>query len=283
MSTEGSGLQSTKFGLRVLVRGAQEMIKLFQSMLYDLLALVVFVDVDIDHEEMAMENFDAVQLFNWIVDLLKRYQMLDWLACNVRPEPGNSLEEQVHIHKTRTHDLRFSSVLENLFAADPSPQSYHAQSQSAATTHGIEDLIRWVLGGNEQLVPLDDVLVHIQCDLLAQGNIDLATDFLRYQPSTAWSTYVKGRLYLSLGEHTESSIYFQKAAFSLCKSHSAPFLQILIIQPAQPRPSNTSRHHDLYSPPLKPPTSIKVSQTTISTSSTSSRPTHPPTSHTSPT
>ena len=265
MSTEPSGLQSTEFGLRVLVRGAQEMIHLHRSMLCDLLALIVFVEVDIDHEEMALENFDASQLFNHVVDVLKQYQMLDWLARNVRPERENPPGEQDDIQETKASDLRVSSVLENLFAADPSPQSCHAQAQSAAITHGIEDILKWVLGGNDQLVTLEDVLVHIQCDLLAQGNIDLATDFFRYQPSTAWSTYIKGRLNLKLGEYAQASIYFQKASFNLCKSHPVPFLQLLTVQPAQPQPSTTSQHHDPYSLPSKPPTSAKVSQTTTST------------------
>ena len=222
MSTEGSELLSTKFGLKVLVKGAQEMIDLYEKILQDLLVLVVFVNIDVDPEEMAMDNLNVSETYVMLLEQLKRYQMMQWLAKNIRadptehPEMSSSTELTIPGTMTSSDGIRISTVLENLFAVDLKPQSYAMQPPSAALTHTIQDLLQWVNGGNDSSITLASVLVHVQCNLLVNRNIDLASDFLRYQPSTAWSTYVKGRLYLARGEFTQAAIYFKKASYNLC-------------------------------------------------------------------
>ena len=220
MSIEASGLLSTRFGLKVLVKGAQEMIYLHERILLDLLALVVFVDMEVDRDDFHMENFHAGRIYIELLNLLKQYQLMQWLATNIRPEQTHDTQSSATNHKSIISDSsslsRSSTILENLFAADPKPQSYSTQPQTAALTHSIQDILKWVVGGNDVSITLDRVLVHIQCNLLANSNLGLASDFLRYQPSTAWSTYVKGRLYLARAEYTTAAIYFKKAAFNLC-------------------------------------------------------------------
>lgn len=54
--------------------------------------------------------------------------------------------------------------------------------------------------------------VYLQCNLLRHGDLQLATEFLKFQPSTPWSTYVKGRLSLALVRYQEASSYFKQAA-----------------------------------------------------------------------
>ena len=222
MSTEESDLLSTKFGLKVLVKGAQEMIDLHERILQDLLVLVVFVDMDVDPEEMAMDNLNAAEIYIELLEQLKRYQMMQWLAKNTRTEPNGTPEASSSTSFTvggssaSADGANTSTVLENLFAVDLKPQSYTMQSPSAALTHTIQDLLQWVNGGNDSSITLNSVLVHVQCNLLANHNIDLASEFLRYQPSTAWSTYVKGRLYLAQGEFTRAAIYFKKASYNIC-------------------------------------------------------------------
>ena len=72
------------------------------------------------------------------------------------------------------------------------------------------------LGGSHDMSPEDGV-VYIQCNLILHQNIDLATSFLRFQPKTAWATYVKGRLYMARSEYEQAAACFQKAAYSLGK------------------------------------------------------------------
>ena len=218
-----SDLVHTKFGLKLLISGAQEMIHLRTSLLFDLLVLVVFVDLEIDREETPMENFDAPRIYVELLDLLKQYQIMQWLAKTTRAEKGDPSTSQASSHASKINSSndrkpRTSTVLESLFALDLPAQSFDTQSQSEALTQSIQDLLTWATGGHDPTVTLDDVPVYVQCNLLANNNLDLASDFLRFQPSTAWATYIKGRLSLLKGEFTEAAIYFKKAAFKLCKS-----------------------------------------------------------------
>lgn len=218
---ESSGLVHTVFGRKLTINGAREMIALREKILFDLLTLIVFVDMEIDREEMPMQNFDAPRIYTALLELLRQYQISLWLVRHTRiedkQEESKSAKSAIPIANLST-DSRGTDVtiLESVFAGDINPQSHNTQSQSEALTYSIKDLLQWVIGGNDN-VPLEDVPVYVQTNLLAKKNIDLATDFLRYQPSTAWSTYIKGRLYLARGEFSEAAIYFQKPAFKLCK------------------------------------------------------------------
>lgn len=215
-----SDLVHTKFGLKLLINGAQEMIGLRMSLLFDLLVLVVFVDMEIDRDEMPMENFEAPRIYVEALELLKQYQIMQWLAKNTRPEKSDpsAPANPVNINSSRNSKPRISTILESLFAVDLPAQSLETQSQSEALTQSVQDLLTWATGGHDPTVTIDDVPVYVQCNLLANKNLDLASDFLRFQPSTAWATYIKGRLSLLKGEFTEAAIYFKKAAFKLCKS-----------------------------------------------------------------
>lgn len=223
MSREFSGLLSTNFGLKVLVRGAQEIIELHSRILIDLLLLTVFVDVESDREETPMERFNGPQIYSGLLDMLRKYQMMQWLSISMRPDIKDAKDQPTagdiirSAKQSAADEVKVSTILENLFATDPKPQSYLTQSQSVALSQSIQDVISWITGDNEP-VSLESILVYIQCNLLANGNIDLASDFLRYQPSTAWATYVKGRLYLARGEFSVAAINFKKAAFNLGKS-----------------------------------------------------------------
>ena len=218
-----SDLVHTTFGLKLLISGAQETIHLRLRLLFDLLLLVVFVDIETDREETPMENFDAPRIYVELVELLKQYQIMQWLAKNIRadstghsakPGTANSAETD----QSTERRLGTSTLLENLFALDLPAQSLELQSQSEALTQSIQDLLTWTIGGHDPTVTFDDVPVYVQCNLLANNNLDLASEFLRFQPSTAWATYIKGRLSLLKGEYTEAAIYFKKASFKLCKS-----------------------------------------------------------------
>ena len=223
MSGESSGLVSTKFGLKVLVKGAQDMIELHFRLITDLLLLIVFVDMEVDRDECAMENLDTTRVYMGLVNHLKQYQMMQWLATNTRLDPIRDMENS-ETSSNEAGNARpaegprtVSTVLQNLFATDPKPQSYAHQPQSITLTGNIRDLLKWVTGGTDPSITLDQVLVHIQCNLLRDNNIELASSFLPFQPSTAWATYIRGRLCLVEGEHSEAAVYFQKAAYHLCK------------------------------------------------------------------
>lgn len=213
-----SELVYTIQGLQILINGARDMITRTNRMLSDLLNLVVIIDMEIDRDETPMEKFDAAEVYSMILSTLKEYQIMRWLVSKLRIDRSlNSDETERGIEADFPGRI---TVLESIFARDLKPQSTETQSKSEAITHSIRDLLKWVVGGNDPAHPVnfEDVPVYIQCDLLKNRDLDLAIDFLRFQPSTAWSTYIKGRLALARNQPSEAAICFKRASYKLCKS-----------------------------------------------------------------
>ncbi|KAL5045771.1 hypothetical protein BDW71DRAFT_183334 [Aspergillus fruticulosus] len=214
-----SDLSPTHFGVKVTVNGVQETIQFTRRILIDLLVLVVFIDGEVEQEKGS--TFDAVELFVELVTLLREYEMMLWLSSNMRKETDkfskaeDSSIPSFSLTKLPSSDKggRVATVLEDLFATDIKPRRAIGLPQSYTLTLGIQDVLSWVSRPGEVAYP--NALVYIQCDLIAKGNIDLAWDFLRFQPSTSWSTYVKGRLYVAMSEFDLAALYFRKAAYLL--------------------------------------------------------------------
>ncbi|KAJ9311282.1 hypothetical protein DTO271D3_8437 [Paecilomyces variotii] len=214
-----SDLLCTVFGLRATVNGAQEMILHTKQVLYDLLILVVFLDGEINQEEGS--TFDAVDLFSTLVDMLREYEMMSWLGSHTRKRTERHLEESetagstfsLKNPETKNRNVRVTTILEDLFAVHIKPRPPIGIPQTCTLTYGIRDVISWVTRQGEVAYP--NVLVFIQCDLIANGNINLASDFWRFQPTTAWATYVKGRLCIAKSESDMAAVYFKKAAHLL--------------------------------------------------------------------
>ena len=217
-----SGLVYTTFGTRVLIHGAQEVIDLNLRILTNLLLLVVFANVEVD-EELRRPEFDFAEVYMMLLVELKRYQLISWLATTNQAVPnlrGRDTTEAVT--RTKPKHSRQTTVLESLFAVDVKPRAYTEHNQSLTLSGNIEDLLVWVTGGGEPSMTLDQVLVHVQCHLLKTGNIPLAISFLQFQPSTAWATYIRGRLCLLRVEIDQAAIYFKKAAYNLCQFNPNP-------------------------------------------------------------
>lgn len=214
-----SDLLSTQFGLKVLVKGAQETVEMGARMLFDLLLLVVFVEIEAYQEGEPMDGFDAPKTYSDLISLLKEYEMMRWLGRTIRTKPSKEREDGAGSLTSKTATLgsaserKVSTILEDLFAGDPRPLTASEHPQTAVITYNIRQVVSWVT--RVRGVPLDNALVYIQCNLLVNENIELAWEFLRYQPATAWSTYIKGRLYLSRADYSVAAIHFRKAAFVL--------------------------------------------------------------------
>ncbi|GES58949.1 nucleoporin Nup120/160 [Aspergillus terreus] len=214
-----SDLLPTHFGVRVTVNGVQETILFTRRVLTDLLLLVLFVDGEVQQEEDS--NFDAVDLFASLITLLREYEMMAWLSSNCRKCSDRSTSATDDNASTfslkessRKKDVpRMATILEDLFATDIKPRQTTGLPQSYTLSLGIRDVLSWVTRQGEVAYP--NALVYIQCDLIAKNNIDLAWDFLRFQASTSWATYVKGRLYVAMSEFDTAALYFRKAAYLL--------------------------------------------------------------------
>lgn len=225
---EDSALSSTCFGARVLVTGAQETISIMRQIFSDLLILVTFLDGEL--EQSNKSDFDAPRLFSSLVDLLREYEMMAWLSSNIRKCPDSASKS--HESSTSRYlqsnskgkNQRTASILEDLFVTDIKPQQAIDSPQTYTLTLGIRDVVAWITREGE--VSYENAVAHIQCDLIAKNNIDLAWDFLRFQASTAWSTYVKGRLHTAMSEFDAAAIYFRKAAYLLCTDLTPSFCHL---------------------------------------------------------
>ncbi|KAJ5777391.1 hypothetical protein N7520_000637 [Penicillium odoratum] len=215
-----SELLSTSFGARVLVSGSLETILLNRRILYDMLILVSFVDGEI--EQGGRSSFDAAGLFSALVDILREYEMMYWLSSNVRKRADQPADTRADTSnpvfslkdsKLRTKNQRTVTILEDLFVTDIKPRQAIGLPQSYTLTLGIRDVLAWVTRPGE--VTYANALAYIQCDLIAKNDIDLAWDFHRFQASTSWATYVKGRLHVAMSEFDTAAIYFRKAAYLL--------------------------------------------------------------------
>ena len=230
LSPDAFDLKSTRFRLKVIVKGALEMTALYSRLLEDLLFLLVFIEMDIDREESPMENLDATEVYVAITGQLQRYQLIQWVASNVRLDPGTGTigpSAQTGVAneiQSNSAVMRTSTVLENLFSVDLKPPFTARQSQCTSLNQSIQDLLRWVMGGDDRSIGIQDAPVYIQCNLLAQNNVELASNFVRFQPSTAWSTYIRGRLSLAQRQFAEAAMFFKKAAFKLGKAFDALIL-----------------------------------------------------------
>ncbi|KAL8830259.1 MAG: hypothetical protein Q9170_005811 [Blastenia crenularia] len=200
MTTESSDLTFSKFGLGVLVDGAREMIDIHARILFDLLVLITFIEIEVDEDISPVSRLNTSVVFMALLDQLRRYGLMQWLAKST----WTRMEAD-----SRNLSL---TVLETLFATDVRPHSTREQTQSVTLSVTIQDLLVWITGGNDPSITLDQVLVNIQCHLLKNNDLELASNFFTFQPSTSWATYIKGRFHLANGEPIEAALYFQKAA-----------------------------------------------------------------------
>ena len=213
-ATEKS-LQYSKFGLRTLICGARDMIYHRQSMLFDLFACVVVATTEVDED---MPYFNGPQIFERLLELLKQYEVMRWLVEHTNIDAENERGQKPGIQSARESYIDWKpTALETIFAKYLRPQSAESQTSSEALTHSLEDLLRWIMGGKDD-VTIAEVVVHVQCHLLKSRNITLATDFQRFQPSTPWAMYLKGRLALLKREPDEAASLFQPAGTKLSNS-----------------------------------------------------------------
>ena len=227
-----SNLRSTAFGAHLLAQGAQEMILMNAQILEDLLILVVFIEMEIHNTHIEggepLQDFDAAELYASIFELLKQFEATRWLVSNTRTEDNRERESQPS-RPTASIDSGTNTnaggttltIVEDLFVNDVKPIPPGKEPASAVLTTNIQEVVSWV--NNEPVANPGNALVYVQCNFLINNDLDLAADFLKYQPRTPWSTYIKGRYHLARFDPDTAAIYFQKAAYGLGKPLGLPY------------------------------------------------------------
>ena len=216
MTADDPGQTLSTIGLNFLVKGAQEMINLHSRMLFDMLIFIVLVENEDLEKDDQMLQLDTSVAFMALSEQLKRYGLMQWLAKKVSSQHQSSpAKAGKEAPRGLIKQAGGPTILGLLFAADISLQAVEGQSQRAALTDTMQDLLVWTIGGNDKTITFDRVLVYIQCSLLKNGDTTLASEFQFMQPCTPWAVYVKGRICLSCGDATEAALCFQKAAYGM--------------------------------------------------------------------
>ncbi|KAI9846098.1 MAG: hypothetical protein M1837_004354 [Sclerophora amabilis] len=217
----------TAFGEKTIVKGSQEMICLNHTILFDLLMLVLFLIFEDHPEDNPLGDLDGPMVYVALLDLLKEYSVLRWLsktACSeLRSDQSNDGEKSSNrsdVFMSTTPERKASSLLQYPWVRNWKPQWLQSRRSmfamlSQSMKHVISDIGLSHSGKYKQQV------MWMQRTLLRRGQYDLATEFLRYQPNTAWSVYLKGRLYLATKDYTTAALQFKKAAFNLAHQEGA--------------------------------------------------------------
>lgn len=198
----------TNFGIQITMSALLEDIIAIQHVLLSLLAIAIYVDES--------ERFDTTQAFDELVQRLRTQKRNLWLATHFRPITGN----------TESNDGPSSiSILQDLYASTVRPQATDHHPLPYLLTLHVQDNLHFI-SGESYLAP-EEAAVYLQCNLLKHNDLQLASDFLKFQPTTPWSTYIKGRLDLALGNTQQASLYFRDASHSLASGKALGKLQEL--------------------------------------------------------
>jgi nuclear pore complex protein Nup160 len=207
----------TDFGKKTVVRGIQETIELHRTVCFDQLALLIFVEGEIDQQEEGMDLETAV-IYKQLLIMLKRLELLSWLAgkqiamLSAKTERGSfSKDKSLVLHKKTPEETKTVTVLEgsigHLLGFDT------AQADQSLTSVFTDSLIRVCdPDGEYELVPSI-----IQCYLLRSDRVDLALEFMQFCDQDPFATYVQGRTHLAARDLPNAAMCFKKAAYGLGK------------------------------------------------------------------
>ncbi|KAJ9663788.1 hypothetical protein H2201_005509 [Coniosporium apollinis] len=210
----------TKFGVRALLRGAQDTVAFGAEILLDLLVLVVFCAFEFKPEEMST-HFDAADIYVELIPKLKEHALLTWLTTKSRHESSGRRRRRTSIGSLSQSQGQGDpagqtmTLMESLFVGDWSGMLFPEGSQSMRLTYWIR---AWTFG-SQLGRQYDFITANIMGDLLKRDNTELASEFLRFLPGTPWATYLRGRLHLSLEEYAMAAVYFKRAAVGLALGH----------------------------------------------------------------
>ncbi|KAL7273197.1 hypothetical protein RUND412_003954 [Rhizina undulata] len=215
----------SSFGEIVMVIGSQEVIHVNQSLLFDLFFLLVLVSQDDGRPFSRIENPE--QLYTKLLGYVKEYEILNWASKNSLAIPGQiSAEEEIVQGLTDLRILDTQSLLgkkgsvlhvllsENFGPPPPGPGRHGSLALSACIRHFLTSL---------DLTEYGNGVTNIVSTLLNINAIDLAVEFLKYLPSTAWGCYMKARVELKHGNTDTSLLMFKKASYQLATLSSSHF------------------------------------------------------------
>ncbi|KAF2131692.1 hypothetical protein P153DRAFT_336225 [Dothidotthia symphoricarpi CBS 119687] len=208
--------QVARYGLSALIRVSQETLEADYNTLLDLLVLVLFMFVELEGE--TPEEFDASEVFVELIDQFKDCLTVSWMASMVwahqtATSPATEILNKIlsELLKTGKKFPFTQTVLEGIYGHRSLDLPFPKDQKANILTYWSRAWIASVFSDQNY----DSVVEDSMGILLFQKEYDLALDFAKFLPDGNWSTYLKGRMHLALGENALASICFQKSAFNL--------------------------------------------------------------------
>ena len=208
----------TTYGERFLSQGTQDTFELGLNILVDLALLVLFMAVELEEDDLPAA-FDSSRIYEGITSKTKEYLLLDWLGYTALERIPNG------VRGCDQGNTLLVKVMKTDWETMNTPQKLPVD----------ELLTYWCRAGTlgvNILQQYEKLTTHVMTNLLMTGELQHAVEFLRFLPSTAWSTYVRARLYLANSELTDAALWFEEAAAELGESlfldMSEPFRLILL-------------------------------------------------------
>lgn len=207
-----------RFGDRLTIAVAQETLQRAQATLLDLLVLLVFMNGDLESDELDTA-FRAADVFGALLQTLKNNQLLLWLTSNVLQGPcrrkGAWASTRQSTQDRVEEEVVTLTVAESVFMGD---WSSRAPSKDLPTPRLLTSWCKNWTYGPDLDKNWNGATDHIMAELLKHKHMELAADFEKFQSDLPWSNYLKGRLHTATGDYATASLHFKRAAEGLAQT-----------------------------------------------------------------
>lgn len=204
----------TEFGRKLAVKAVQEMAGLQWDLCFSQLILLIHMEFEFDRPEDALHTrLDIGTIYRYLISSLRRLELVRWLAKTEISVPLSKTDRSNSISgSSPSVAKRPSDEQQVITALEGNLGHLFGVTDVDSISSGITDIATGLCA------PDSDVELstqHIQCALLVQNRPDLAADLEPFSPQDPFSTYVQGRVHLTLSDFTTAAKYFKKAAYGL--------------------------------------------------------------------
>lgn len=202
----------TGFGRKLVIRTVQETIELHWKILFSQLILLVHMEDEMGDDKSALHaRFDVGKVYRKLVDALKRLEHLRWMVMTelTIPVPKTDYSGSATPVASRGKEVTYAiTALEGLIGHLLGLPESHDEPLLSSITDVVLDIC-----APTSSTELDNSIM--QCWLLKQGRSDLAKELNPFSQQDPFSTYIQGRVFLALNEHSTAAQCFKKASVGL--------------------------------------------------------------------
>lgn len=198
-------------GNRLIVKGVQETIELHRSICLDQLLLLILIEVEINHGEEGIQ-FETSAVFNQLLIMLKRLELVSWLAKTQIDLPLTTRERSNSLDGSTSSLSKKSITYETVTVLEGVHRHLFGLEQGVSMSTALMDFIIELCKPDSTYESSPAI---IQCFLLKQNHSDLAMEFSRFTEHDSFSTYIQGRACLAANDPRTAALHFKKAAFGM--------------------------------------------------------------------